>query len=507
MREQPVPDVTVAIIGSGFGGIGMAAALNRAGIADVVLLERGADLGGTWRDNSYPGAACDVPSHLYCFSFAPNPGWSRSFSPQPEILAYLRRVAAEEGVTGKIRFGEEVTSARWDPVACLWRLETARTRLTARFLVSAAGPLSDPMIPAIPGLRAFTGAVFHSAAWDHDRDLTGRHVAVIGTGASAIQFVPRVQPLAGHLTVFQRTPPWIMPRHDRRVSRLEHWLFRHVPATQRIARAGIYCGREAYALGFVKNPAILRAAQAVARRHLHRQVTDPDLLARLTPTYTMGCKRVLLSDDYYPALSQPNVSLVTQDIQEIRADSVLTSDGVAHHADTLIFGTGFHVTDFPVARRIFGSDGVSLASRWSSPAQTAFRGTTTAGFPNLFVLTGPNTGLGHTSQVFMIEAQIRYVLGALTHALRQGADRVEVLPGAQAAYDQVVQRKMRRTVWVTGGCKSWYLDAEGRNVALWPDFTWAYARQTRRFDPSNYDLAGPPTPGTGAAFPAASRAR
>jgi len=485
-----VPDVTVAIIGSGFGGIGMAAALIRAGVTDVVLLERAADLGGTWRDNSYPGAACDVPSHLYCFSFAPNPGWSRSFSPQPEIWSYLRRVAAREGVTGKIRFGEEVTSARWDPAARLWRVETTTSTLTARFLVSAAGPLSDPMIPDIPGLGTFSGTVFHSAAWDHGYDLAGRNVAVIGTGASAVQFVPEIQPLAGQLTVFQRTPPWILPRRDRQISRLEHWMFRHMPVTQRIARAGIYCGREAYALGFVKDPSIMRAAEAVALRHLHRQVPDPELRARLTPSYRMGCKRILLSSDYYPALTQPNVSLVTGGVKEIREKSVLTSDGAEHQVDALIFGTGFHVTDFPFAHRIFAADGVSLASRWSArPGQTAFRGTTTARFPNLFVLTGPNTGLGHTSQVFMIEAQIRYVLSALVHARRHGVDRIEVRPRAQASFDRVVQRKMRRTVWLTGGCKSWYLDAQGRNIALWPDFTWIYAWQARRFDPSNYDLA------------------
>jgi len=485
-----MPDVTIAIIGSGFGGIGMAARLRRAGVTDVVLLERAADLGGTWRDNSYPGAACDVPSHLYSFSFAPNPGWTRSFSPQPEIWEYLRRVAAEEGITGSIRFGEEVTAARWDPAACLWRVETTSGTLTARFLISAAGPLSDPLIPAMPGIETFAGTVFHSATWDHDYDLTGRNVAVIGTGASAIQFVPRIQRLVSRLTVFQRTPPWIIPRHDRQISRLEHWLFRQAPVTQRMARAGIYWGREAYALGFVKYPGIMRKAEALAVRHLHRQVGDPDLRARLTPSYRMGCKRILISNDYYPALTQPNVSLITDGIKEIREKSVLTSDGTAHDADTLIFGTGFHVTDFPVAQRIFDSDGVSLARRWSAgAAQTAFRGTTMAGFPNLFVLTGPNTGLGHNSQIFMIEAQVRYVVGALAHARRHGIDRIEVRSAAQSGYDRVLQRKMSRTVWVTGGCTSWYLDAEGRNVTLWPDFTWVFARQTRRFDPSCYDLA------------------
>jgi cation diffusion facilitator CzcD-associated flavoprotein CzcO len=358
-------------------------------------------------------------------------------------------------------------------------------------LAVAAGPFSDPLIPGIPGLGTFAGTVFHSAAWDHDYDLTGRNVVVIGTGASAIQFVTQIQPLVRRLTVFQRTPPWMLPRRDRQISRLERWLFRHAPVTQRIVRAGIYAGRETYALGFVKNPGIMRKAETLALRHLRRQVGTPELRTRLTPSYRMGCKRILLSDDYYPALTQPNVSLVTHGIKEIREHSVVTSDGTAHDADALIFGTGFHVSDFPVAQRIVGPDGVSLAQRWSAkPARTAFRGTTTSGFPNLFVLTGPNTGLGHTSQVFMIEAQIRYVVSALLHTSRHGIDRIEVRPASQAAFDRVVQRKMRPTVWVTGGCKSWYLDADGRNVSLWPDFTWIYAWQTRRFDPSNYDLTG-----------------
>jgi cation diffusion facilitator CzcD-associated flavoprotein CzcO len=485
-----MPDVGVAIIGTGFGGIGMAARLKRAGIGDLVLLERAHDLGGTWRDNSYPGAACDVPSHLYCFSFAPHPGWSRSFSPQPEIWDYLRRVAAAEGVTGHIRFGHEVTAARWDPADSMWRIETLGGPLTARFLVSAAGPLADPLVPALPGLDGFAGKVFHSATWDHGHDLTGRNVAVIGTGASAIQFVPQIQPLAGHVTVFQRTPPWIIPRRDRAITRFEHWLFRNVPGTQKIARASIYWARESYALGFVKNPEIMKKVEGLALHHMRRQVSDPALRAKLTPAYRMGCKRILISSDYYPALTQPNVSLVTDGIAEIREKSIVTRDGTEHEADTIIFGTGFHVTDFPVAQRIFDAEGRSLAQCWSAtPSLTTFRGTTMAGFPNLFVLTGPNTGLGHTSQVFMIEAQIRYVVRALTDARRRGAVRVEVRPGAQAAYDAAVQQKMKGTVWVTGGCKSWYLDAEGRNVTLWPDFTWVYAWQTRRFDAPSYELA------------------
>jgi cation diffusion facilitator CzcD-associated flavoprotein CzcO len=493
-----MPDFSVAIIGSGFGGIGMAARLKRAGVHDLVVLERDDALGGTWRDNSYPGAACDVPSHLYCFSFAPNPGWSRSFSPQPEIWAYLNRVAAAEGVTGHIRFGHEVTAARWDAAGSLWHLDIRRATggrrpLTARFLVSAAGPLADPMIPDLPGLENFAGTVFHSATWDHQHDLAGRKVAVIGTGASAIQFVPRIQPQAGRLDLYQRTPPWIIPRRDRAITPAEQWLFRNLPLTQKAARTGIYWGRESYALGFTKRPALMRAAERIAHRHLARQVPDPLLRTRLTPSYRMGCKRILLSNDFYPALTQPNVSLVTDAIAEIRDKSVVSRDGTERETDTIIFGTGFHVTDFPVAQRIWNEAGVSLAQQWTSGAPgrgpDAFRGTTAPGFPNLFVLTGPNTGLGHNSQVFMIEAQIRYVAAAVRYARERGAARVEVRPGAQAAYDRTLQRKMRKTVWVTGGCRSWYLDADGRNVTLWPDFTWAFAWQTRRFDPASYEVA------------------
>ena len=487
-----MPDFSVAIIGTGFAGIGMAARLKRAGVHDIVLLERAEALGGTWRDNSYPGAACDVPSHLYCFSFAPNPRWSRSFSPQPEIWDYLQQVATDEGVSGHIRFGQEVTAARWDPAGSLWRIQTCgsgRPPLTARFLVSAAGPLSDPLIPALPGLDNFAGTVFHSATWDHGCDLTGRRVAVIGTGASAIQFVPQIQPQVGQLHLFQRTPPWIIPRRDRAITPAEQWLFRNVPLAQKIARASIYWGREGYALGFVKRPDIMKTVERIALRHLHRQVSDPALRAALTPGYRMGCKRVLLSNDFYPALTQPNVSLVTDGIAEIRDKSIVTRDGSEREVDTIIFGTGFHVTDFPIAQRIHDADGMSLAGHWSArPSPDAFRGTTTPGFPNLFVLTGPNTGLGHNSQVFMIEAQIRYVTGAVTHARRRGAVQVAVRPEAATAYERVLQEKMQHTVWVTGGCQSWYLNEAGRNVSLWPDFTWAFAWQTRRFDVSSYQV-------------------
>ncbi|WP_017599777.1 flavin-containing monooxygenase [Nocardiopsis lucentensis] len=490
MAEEP-PHFRVAVIGTGFAGIGMAVRLRQAGLTDFVVLERAADVGGTWRDNSYPGAACDVPSHLYSFSFAPNPGWSRSFSPQPEIWEYLKRVAGEYGVDRHVRYGHDVEAARWEPRRNRWRIETTGGTVTAQFLVSGAGPLADPSFPDIKGLDTFEGTLFHSANWDHDHDLTGRRVAVIGTGASAIQFVPRIQPRVGALSLFQRTAPWVMFRHDRDITRLESWLYRNLPLTQQIARKGIYWGRENYVFGFAKNPRLLGVVERLGRANINRSVKDPELRAKLTPDFRAGCKRILMSNDYYPALARPNVDVVTDGIVEVRPNAIVTRDAsgreTEHEVDTIILGTGFHVTDPPIAHRMFDSDGVSLAEHWGTTAQ-AFRGTTVAGFPNAFVLAGPNTGLGHTSQVFMIEAQIRYTMQALKYVCRNRIDRMDVRPEAQRAYNDMVAKSMEGTVWVSGGCDSWYLNEEGRNTTLWPTFTWSYALRTRWFDPHNYDL-------------------
>ncbi|WDZ92142.1 NAD(P)/FAD-dependent oxidoreductase [Nocardiopsis sp. HUAS JQ3] len=490
MTEAP-PHFRVAVIGSGFAGIGMAVRLKQAGLKDFVVLERAGGVGGTWRDNSYPGAACDVPSHLYSFSFAPNPHWSRSFSPQPEIHDYMERVAGEYGVREHVRTDHDMRSAHWEPEGNRWRIETSRGTVTAQFLVSAAGPLADPSYPDIKGLDTFEGTMFHSADWDHDHDLTGRRIAVIGTGASAIQFVPRIQPQAGRLTLFQRTAPWVMFRHDRDITRLERWLYRNVPLTQQIARKSIYWGRETYILGFAKNPRLLSVVEGLGRANIRRSVKDPGLRAKLTPDFRAGCKRILMSNDYYPALARPNVDVVTDGIAEVRPRAVVTRDAsgreTEHEVDTIILGTGFHVSDPPVARRIFDAEGRSLSDHWGTDVQ-AFRGTTVAGFPNAFVLAGPNTGLGHTSQLFMIEAQIRYTMQALKYLCRNGLDRMDVRPKAQHDYNEMVARAMEGTVWVTGGCDSWYLNDQGRNTTLWPTFTWEFALRTRWFDPHNYDL-------------------
>jgi cation diffusion facilitator CzcD-associated flavoprotein CzcO len=483
----PLPErVRVAVVGTGFAGLATAIGLSRSGERDVVLLERADSLGGTWRDNAYPGCACDVPSHLYSFSFAPNPDWSRSFSPQPEIEAYLHRVARDFDVLPQVRFGAELTGADWDDEAQLWHLQTARGTLDAEVLVLGTGGLSDPAIPDLPGLDSFAGTTFHSATWDQDHDLTGRRVAVIGTGASAIQFVPAIQPSVEHLTLFQRTAPWVLPRRDRAISRTERRLFRRFPLLQRAARTAIYWGRESWVLGFAFDQRIMRLAEKQALSVLDTQVPDAALRATLTPDFRLGCKRVLLSNTYLPALSQPNVDVVTDRITEVRPHAVVTADGTEHPVDTIIFGTGFRVTDPPVIERIHGRGGRSLKEHWGDGGMRALHGATTSGFPNLFYLVGPNTGLGHSSIVFVIEAQVRYLLDALRQLDAHGLATLEATPSAEAAYNNWVQKRLRTTVWNTGGCASWYLDKNGRNTVLWPTFTFTFRRQLRRCDLTHY---------------------
>ncbi len=476
----------IAIVGAGFSGLGIAIRLKQRGIDDFVILERAADVGGTWRDNTYPGCACDVPSHLYSFSFAPNPTWTHTFSPQQEILDYLRWCAGRFGLAPHICWNTELLDATWNEDARQWRLMTARGTFTAEILILGNGPLSEPAIPAIPGLDRFTGTLFHSARWNHSHDLTGEQVAVIGTGASAIQFVPRIQPQVGQLLLFQRTPPWVLPRLDRPISKRQRALFRALPIVQRLARDRIYWQREMLVLAFTSRPQLMQRAEQIALRHLEAHIDDPGLRSRLIPSYRMGCKRILLSDDFYPALNQANVEVVTERIQEVRAASVVTAEGVEREVDTIILATGFHVTDMPAAHYVHGRGGQTLADAWRDGPQ-AYLGTTIAGFPNLFLMIGPNTGLGHTSMVFMIESQIAYILDCLRRMNRRRLQTVEVRPEAQATFTEEVQHRMRGTVW-TSGCASWYLDAKGHNTTLWPGYTWQYRRRTRRFNLADYAL-------------------
>jgi cation diffusion facilitator CzcD-associated flavoprotein CzcO len=484
--EEPEDETTldVAIIGAGFGGLGAAIRLRQAGVPDFLVFEKADDIGGTWQANTYPGCACDVPSHLYSFSFALNPDWSYTFSGQPEIWDYLRRCVDRFGIRPHLRLSHTVLEAAWDEPAQRWRIETSRGVFTARALISATGPLSEPSIPDIAGLDSFQGSVFHSARWRGEHDLTGRRVAVVGTGASAIQLIPAIAPRVAALTVFQRTPPWVMPRRSRPISSLERGVYRTVPGAQRLARTGIYWAREALGVGFL-HPRLGRAAQTIAARHLRRQVPDPALRAKLTPAYSMGCKRVLLSNDYYPALTRDNVNVVVEPIQQVRPHGIVTADGVAHEVDTLIFGTGFHATDPPMARRIRGRNGRTLAEAWT-PTMRAHLGTTVAGFPNLFLLLGPNTGLGHTSVVLMIESQLTHIVAALRHLRRSGLAAIEPVPQAQRRYADRVDAKMASTIWAVGGCRSWYLDANGHNSTIWPGFATTFRLRLRRFRAADY---------------------
>ena len=481
--------VHVLIIGSGFAGLGAAIRLLKDGRDDFLVIERGSEVGGTWRDNTYPGAACDVPSHLYSYSFELNPRWSRSFSPQAEIQQYLREVAAKYNVGAKHLFDTEVTRAQWDAAANRWLVDTTSGNFTCDVLVGAVGALCEPALPAIKGIETFRGELFHSARWNHDADLKGKRVALIGTGASAIQIGPAIAGEVAHLDVYQRTAPWVMPRHDRAYSKLESLAYRHVPYLQRVAREAIYWGREAYVLGFAFEPRVLLAAQRMAQRNITKAIKDPELQAKVTPNWQIGCKRILISNDWYPMLAQQHVDLVTDGIAEIRENAIVTADGTVREVDAIVVATGFHVTDSPTYERIVGKDGRSLAQVWDDAGQQAYKGAAVAGFPNLLFVIGPNTGLGHTSMVYMIESHINYLAGALRTMDEQGLATFEVRPDVQRRYNERLQRHMQRTIWKTGGCASWYLDKHGNNTTLWPSFTFVFRQLTRRFDVAAYDTA------------------
>ncbi len=479
--------IDIAIIGTGFAGLCMAIQLKQAGLTDFFVAEQADSLGGTWRDNHYPGCACDVQSHVYSFSFAPNPNWTRQFAPQAEIRAYLEQCATHFELAPYLRFGMGLTRAVFDEAQQRWHLSFSNGRqVSARVLVSGMGGLSRPALPDIPGLESFKGQRFHSQQWDHGYSLKGKRVAVIGTGASAIQFVPQIAPQVAHLDLFQRTPPWIMPKPDRAIGPLERWLFKHVPVTQRLMRAGFYWALEGRVVGFARHPRLMKMVQRIALRHLHRQVARPSLRKRLTPDYTIGCKRVLISNDYYPALSRSNVEVVTEPVQRIEPDGVITADGIKHPADCLIFGTGFQASD-PLPRGcIIGRDGMDLMDTWREGAH-AYKGTTVPGYPNLFLIVGPNTGIGHNSMILMIEAQVAYILDALKQMQRQRIATVEVKPTVEQAYNHHLQHKLERTIWNTGGCQSWYLDPRtGRNTTLWPGSTWRFKQLTRQFALKDY---------------------
>ncbi len=491
------------IVGAGFAGLAAAIKLDEAGERDFVVIEKDSDVGGTWHINTYPGAECDVPSQLYSYSFALNPDWSKVYSPQQEIWEYTKRVAEDSGVLDRFVFDTAVVDATWDESTQRWRVRvstgsTAETRdYAARTVISGSGGLSEPRLPEIDGIDTFQGEIFHSARWNHDVDLTGKRVAVIGTGASAVQLVPELQktlqPSGGHIDVYQRTPNWIIPRNERAFTRIEKAAFRHVPGLQRVARAAVYAQLESRVPAFNRFPGLLKVVESQCKKNIAAAITDPELIAKVTPAYRAGCKRILISNAWYPALASDNVDLVTDPIVKITGDAIVTADpstgsGTTERPiDVLVVATGFYVTDPPIAQHVTGRDGRTLADVWGQHGMAAYKGTTVHGFPNLFQLVGPNTALGHSSMIFQIESQVRYVVDAARTMRREGLGAVEPTAAAQDEWTSSIRERMKPTVWTTGGCASWYLDKFGNNTTLWPGQTFTFRGHLSRFDVDNYD--------------------
>jgi len=485
LSAVPVEEHGIVVVGAGFAGIALAAKLRAAGITDFLILERATEVGGTWRDNTYPGCACDVPSHLYSYSFAPNPAWSRTYGRQPEILAYLRSVAADHRVTDHVRFGTELLEATWEAGRMRWVLRTTTGTLSAAVLISAAGVYGEAKYPDIDGAESFAGTAFHSLHWDHDHDLTGRRVAVVGTGATAVQIVPAIAGTVERLLVFQRSAPWIIPRLDRRTSALERTLLRRVPLIGRALRALYYAGIEGFGLvGFV-DKRFRHPYELLGKFQLRRQVRDTTLRRALTPDYMIGCKRAIFADDYLPALARDDVEVVTAGIAEIRAHSIVTGDGVEHPVDTIVYATGFDVPP-AVYARIRGTDGLSFSEVYAQRPQS-YLGVTLHGFPNFFTTLGPFGAVGNQSAIYMIEAQVRYIVDALAAMRDGGLRRVEVRADVQDTFMEEMDVRSTDTVWLTGGCAtSYYHTADGRNAGLYPGWSFEYARRTKAFDRDAY---------------------
>ncbi len=475
----------VVVVGAGFGGIGMATALRQAGLDDFLIVDRAGDLGGTWRDNTYPGLSCDIPSHLYSYSAWPG-RWSRRFPAGREILAYLHELCAERGLGPHFRFGSGVAAAEFDERRAVWHLTLDDgSTLRARAVVSAVGQLGRPRLPDIPGRREFAGPSWHSARWDHGTSLAGRRVAVLGTGASAIQFVPEIAKTAAHVEVYQRSAPYVLPKSDRAYRPREQALYDRLPMLARADRLRIFLYGEMLTSGFVVSRKLLAGPMALWRHQL-RVISDPELRAKCTPDYLLGCKRVLFSDDWYPTLTRPDVDLITDPIERIDRTGVVTAGGVSHPADVLIYATGFQTLDFLAPMSVTGLGGRELRAEWRDGAQ-AYLGITVSGYPNFFMLYGPNTNLGGNSIIYMLEGQIGYVLGALRALEANRLDWLDVRPDVQRAFNIWVAEASRSSVWQSG-CNSWYTTAAGRNTNNWPDQTFRYRRRVRHFDLASYRL-------------------
>jgi cyclohexanone monooxygenase len=479
----------VLVIGAGFAGVGAAIKLTEAGFDDFAVLEKADTVGGTWRENTYPGCACDVPSSLYSFSFAPKPDWDRVYAEQPQIQEYLEGVADQFGVRPRVHFGTEVLESRWNESDQRWEIETSRGPYSARVVIAGTGPLHEPRMPDWPGLDEFPGKAFHSARWDHDYDLTGKRVAVVGTGSSAIQFVPKIQPLVKSLTLYQRTAPWVLRKPDHRIPGIEKALFRNVPGAQRAWRELLYHFFELVQFA-QRKPEVMKQVQKLGLLHLKQSVRDPELRAVLTPNFVLGCKRILLSNTYYPALQQPNAEVVPHGVAEVRGSTLVDAAGGEREFDAIILGTGFYATDPPLAKHVYGVDGSrSMADIWQGSPQ-AYKGTTVHGFPNHFMTIGPNLGNGHSSAIVLIEAQLKYIVDALRTMRHRGIARVEPRAAVQSEWNAKLQVALAGTVWNAGGCASYYLDSNGRNSSIYPWTTIDLRRRTATFDIEAYETVG-----------------
>ncbi|TNE71009.1 MAG: NAD(P)/FAD-dependent oxidoreductase [Gammaproteobacteria bacterium] len=493
MPHSPsAPSPSVIIIGTGFGGIGMAIQLKNAGLSDITLLEKADRVGGTWRDNTYPGAACDVQSHLYSYSFEPKHDWSRKFGLQAEILGYMEHCVEKYDLARHIRLNSEVSDACFNESSNTWTVTLKNgDTLTSDILITATGQLNQPAWPDIKGMDRFEGTIFHSARWNHDYDLTNKRVAVIGTGASAIQFVPEIASKVKSLTLFQRSAAWVLPKPDRPFTSLEQHLFKSAPLWDRAYRAFIYWKNESRALAFTRFNRLLDLFAYQAKKEAAKQVTDPDKLKRIIPDYQIGCKRILISNDWYPAINRSNVNLVSDGVDRIDEDGVVAKDGHHYPVDAIIFGTGFRATEFLSPIRITGRAGQTLNDAWKKGA-SAFKGITVSGFPNLFMLYGPNTNLAHNSIIYMLESQFNYILDAVNALKKYPGSAMDVRQDRQDRFSHVIQEGLHNSVW-EAGCSSWYLDENGRNTVNWPGFTFTYRASTRRLDTADYQFIYPET--------------
>jgi cation diffusion facilitator CzcD-associated flavoprotein CzcO len=480
---------SVAVVGGGFAGVGAAAMLSRAGYRDVTVFERAERVGGVWHHNTYPGAACDVPSHLYEFTFAPNPRWSRRYAPQSEIQSYLEDVARHHGVLGQIRTGTEVTRASWDEQRSKWMLETSAGAHECDVLLTACGQLSVPKLAQLQGLERFEGPAFHTAEWRHDVDLAGRRVAIVGTGCSAIQAAPAIQPLVAQLDVYQRSPGWTFPKMDFAYGERSKRAFERFPALQRLDRAAIFAFMELGALAMTSRPWLLAPFRAVARRQIMKAISDPELRAKVTPSDEIGCKRLMLTDEWYPTLTRPNVELVSDAIAEVTPRGIRTDDGRERAADVIVLATGFKTHGFVAPMEIVGAGGRTLAEEWAEVPH-AYLGMSVAGFPNMFLLYGPNTNGGTGSVIYTIEAGMNHVLAALAELSAADARRIEVRRAAAEHFDRELRDALRGTVWHTG-CTNWYVDAKGNDPNQWPWLWSNYRRRTQQLEPGAYTLGSP----------------